>query len=254
MEIERRWLMAGFLEDSPAAPAGPGTGAPQFLCEVEKAQAYLCTAPVVRIRSERWPGAGGQVQQQYILCVKGPGTLARAEIETPITAEVYRQLAELIGVPPIHKRTRLYRLADGHELECSLVDEGEAMAFYYAEVEFTSVEEATAFVPPAFLGQEKTEDPTFSMSSYWRRKCAAYAAAQAGAAPAAAAAAPVTPTAPAANTAAALSTAARAQATSVALQTSAPAAPAAPAAAQTHTVPQTSAAPQSSAAPQKEDP
>lgn len=177
MEIERRWLMDGFPEDCAA-----GGGCPPCVGEVEKAQAYLCTAPVVRIRHERAAAADGQLRQSYILCVKGPGTLARQEIETPLSAEVYEQLAALIGVPPIHKRTRLYRLADGHLLECSLVDEGTPGAFYYAEVEFDSLDEAAAFAPPAFLGREKTEDATFSMSAYWRDKCARCAAKQAPAA------------------------------------------------------------------------
>ena len=173
MEIERRWLMDGFPEDCAA-----DGDSPPCIGEVEKAQAYLCTAPVVRIRCERAAAADGQLQQSYILCVKGPGTLARQEIETPLSAEVYEQLAALIGVPPIHKRTRLYRLADGHLLECSLVDEGTPGAFYYAEVEFDSLDEAAAFAPPAFLGREKTEDAAFSMSAYWRDKCARWAAEQ----------------------------------------------------------------------------
>lgn len=37
----------------------------------------------------------------------------------------------------------------------------------YAEVEFGSVEEANAFVPPPFLGREMTEVAGFSMSNYW---------------------------------------------------------------------------------------
>jgi len=34
-------------------------------------------------------------------------------------------------------------------------------------VEFPTVEAARAFVPPPFLGEEKTESGDFSMSAYW---------------------------------------------------------------------------------------
>ena len=167
MEIERRWLMDGFVpEDTPGV---------QLLCEIEKAQGYLCNAPVVRIRSEYTPA---EDKREYILCVKGKGSLARTEIETPLSAGTFEELRQFIGIPLITKRTRIYRLADGHELECSLVDEGQPTAFYYAEVEFETTEEAMAWSAPAFLGEEKTGDPVFSMSSYWQKKCLLYRAAQ----------------------------------------------------------------------------
>lgn len=164
VEIERRWLMSAFP---------PEDGQTSLIGEVEKAQGYICTAPVVRIRSEQQSGSAAV---QYVLCIKGRGTLAREEIETPLDRETFGRLCAFIGVPLVRKRTRLYRLDTGHTLECSLVDEGEPTSFFYAEVEFNTVEEARAFSAPAFLGPEKTEDPDFSMSAYWRKKCAAYAA------------------------------------------------------------------------------
>ena len=165
MEIERRWQMDGFLpEDTPGV---------QLLCEIEKAQGYLCNAPVVRIRSEYTPA---KKKREYILCVKGKGSMARTEIETPLSEKTFEELREFIGVPLITKRTRVYRLADGHELECSLVDEGQLTAFYYAEVEFETIEEARSWTAPGFLGVEKTGDITFSMSRYWQKKCLLYQA------------------------------------------------------------------------------
>ncbi len=53
----------------------------------------------------------------------------------------------MLPIPMIHKDYRVYRLPDGHLLECSMVDG----KFAYAEVEFASVEEAKAFEMPAFL-------------------------------------------------------------------------------------------------------
>ncbi len=173
LEIERRWLMAGFPEELPEGlPAGVA-----FIAEIEKAQGYISTAPVVRIRSERTVDADDvPAKEEYILCIKGKGRLARTEIETPLTAEVFAQMRDFIGVPLVRKRTRLYRLPDGQIMECSLVDGGEATAFHYAEVEFPSLEEAAHFTAPEWFGEEKTMDTAFSMSAYWRAKCAAYAA------------------------------------------------------------------------------
>ena len=174
IEIERRWLMAGLPE---MLPGGLPEGT-EFLCEIAKVQGYISTAPVVRIRSEQTLAADGSIaKEEYILCIKGKGRLARTEIETPLTAGVFERLRDFIGVPLVRKQTRLYRLADGHIMECSLVDGGEATAFYYAEVEFPDLDEATRFAAPAWFGEEKTMDGSFSMSAYWRAKCAAYKAA-----------------------------------------------------------------------------
>ena len=60
MEIERKWEIGGF---------------PDGLEEVDRArmeQSYLTTRPVVRIRLEERRG-----KIDRILCIKGPGTLAR---------------------------------------------------------------------------------------------------------------------------------------------------------------------------------
>ena len=73
-------------------------------------------------------------------------------------------------MPMIEKDYRVYALPDGLRLECSLVDEGTPTAFYYAEVEFDSLEAAYAFQPPAFLGREVTEERGYSMGQYWERK------------------------------------------------------------------------------------
>ena len=146
MEIERRWKIAGFPENLP------------LLRQVHMRQGYIATAPVVRIRTD---GA------RCVLCFKGKGTLAREEIETDIDAETFRRLEAFIGKPLVSKDYRVYALPDGRRLEVSLVDAGRPTAFFYAEVEFPTVEAARAFVPPPFLGEEKTESGDFSMSAYW---------------------------------------------------------------------------------------
>ncbi|BFJ85866.1 CYTH domain-containing protein [Ruthenibacterium sp. CLA-JM-H11] len=150
MEIERRWKIAGFPENLP------------LLRQAHMRQGYIATAPVVRIRTD---GA------RCVLCFKGKGTLAREEIETDIDAETFRRLEAFIGKPLVSKDYRVYALPDGRRLEVSLVDEDLPTRFFYAEVEFDTVEQAQAYVPPADIGlqEEMTEDRGFSMSAYWKR-------------------------------------------------------------------------------------
>ena len=156
MEIERKWLISGF---------------PEGLPELERAhaeQSYLCTAPVVRVR-KKWNASGCS----YVLCFKGKGTLAREEIELMLDAGTYERIRALAGADPIRKDYRVYALEGGLRLECSRVDEGAPEEFYYAEVEFPTVEEALAFAPPAFLGREVTEESGWGMAAYWARTRAA---------------------------------------------------------------------------------
>ena len=150
MEIERRWKIAGFPENLP------------LLRQAHMRQGYIATAPVVRIRTD---GA------RCVLCFKGKGTLAREEIETDIDAETFRRLEAFIGKPLVSKDYRVYALPDGRRLEVSLVDEDLPTRYFYAEVEFDTVEQAQAYVPPADIGlqEEMTEDRGFSMSAYWKR-------------------------------------------------------------------------------------
>ena len=150
MEIERRWKIAGFPENLP------------LLRQAHMRQGYIATAPVVRIRTD---GA------RCVLCFKGKGTLAREEIETDIDAETFRRLEAFIGKPLVSKDYRVYALPDGRRLEVSLVDKDLPTRFFYAEVEFDTVEQAQAYAPPADIGlqEEMTEDRGFSMSAYWKR-------------------------------------------------------------------------------------
>lgn len=153
-EIERKFLIDGFPKDLP------------LLEQATVWQGYISTSPVVRIRKKQT-----DTNASYRLCFKGEGTLVRKEIEMDISAEQFEALSFLLKVPCIRKDFRVYALPDGWRLECSLVEADTKDAFYYAEVEFPSVEQAENFIPPAFLGEEKTQDGNFTMSAFWERKC-----------------------------------------------------------------------------------
>ena len=154
MEIERKFLIDWNQITNMGLP---------LVKQANSRQGYLSAAvPVVRIR-ERVFSDG---HTDYILCIKGKGRLARQEIEKELSKQEFHDLEELLPIPMIQKDYRVYRLSDGYLLECSLVDQ----KFAYAEVEFSSVEEANAFVMPEFLLKDVTEDPYYSMAGYWKRK------------------------------------------------------------------------------------
>jgi len=156
MEIERKFLIDGF---------------PEWLTPVnsiEMRQGYLCNSPTVRIRSRLYSDG----KMDYRLCFKGKGTLARQETEIEISAEVFSELSLLLPIPPVVKEHRVYAIDGNYMLECNHVEPELETGFYYAEVEFDTVEEARAFVPSTFLGREVTETPGYSMGAYWKMKLA----------------------------------------------------------------------------------
>ena len=123
MEIERKWMVKGWPEESASLP---------LVREQLMRQGYVTVYPTVRIREEAEKGGS----TEYILCFKSPpsrGGLSRKEIEFPITPEQFAQLEDLIGFPLIPKLRRSYRLADGLVLEVNLVDQGMETEFMYAD-------------------------------------------------------------------------------------------------------------------------
>lgn len=151
MEIERKFLINEF---------------PSNLSEIERAdmyQAYLSTTPVVRIRKKSKQG-----ENSYKLCIKGEGTLVREEVEFSISEDEFLRLSNIINNKFIHKEFRTYKL-ENYILECSKVDFNGKNEFYYAEIEFNSVEEANNFTAPEFLKNEVTEKTGYTMKDYWER-------------------------------------------------------------------------------------
>ncbi|MCR5371269.1 MAG: CYTH domain-containing protein [Clostridium sp.] len=163
MEIERKWMVKGWPEESDSLP---------LVREQMMRQGYVTVYPTVRIREEAEKGSAAE----HILCFKSPashGGLSRKEIEFPITPEQFAQLEDLIGLPLIPKLRRSYRLADGLLLEVNLVDEGMATEFMYAEIEYESVEQARSWDPADFglaeyLNDDVTNQPSQTMGAYWQ--------------------------------------------------------------------------------------
>ena len=141
MEIERKFLIKEL----------PDLSKYEFL-EIE--QGYLSTNPVVRIRKKN---------DKYILTYKGSGLFAREEIEANLTKEAYEHLSTKIDGYLITKKRYLIPL-DPYTSELD-VFEGHMDGLIMAEVEFPSVEEANAFNPPTWFGEDVTEDKRYHNSN-----------------------------------------------------------------------------------------
>ena len=161
MEIERRWLVEGWPELTPAAV-------------LRMEQGYFAIRPAVRVRREAWEGG----PCQYIVCFKGKGSLVREEIELPVTEEQYQALTGMLAAPMIQKEQRRYPLSGGLTLEVNQVDRDLDTGFFYAEVEFPDEAAAHAWNPPAelagYLCHETTGQPGESMAAYWERTRSSY--------------------------------------------------------------------------------
>ena len=158
MEIERKWMVSGW----PSEELGL-----EMLYEQSMRQGYINVRPTVRIREEAMTGG----DTEYVLCFKSGTGLVRKEIEMDISADKFRELEDLIGLPLIPKVRRTYGLPDGNKLEVNHVDEGLPTEFWYAEIEYESVEAATSWKPEGaaaeYLNNEVTGQPGSTMGAYW---------------------------------------------------------------------------------------
>lgn len=151
MEIERKFLVRTLppgLADCPSA---------------EIRQAYLSFTPEIRVR---------KMGERYFRTEKGLGTLARAEAERVISASEY-EAGEQARVSNIIEKTRI-RIPLGDELTAELdIFSGKLEGLLLVEVEFSSLEAAERFSPPAWFGDEVTELEQFknrrlSLLEFWK--------------------------------------------------------------------------------------
>ena len=137
MEIERKFIPKQLPENLETYPCH----------EIE--QGYLCTSPTVRIR---------KMDDSYFLTYKSGGMLAHEEYEMPLTKEAY-----------LHLRTKTYLipLEPSHMIELDIFH-GALEGVTLAEVEFASIEEANAFMPPEWFGEDVTYDSRYYNSAMSR--------------------------------------------------------------------------------------
>lgn len=165
VEIERKWLVNDWPDNL------------SLLFKEEMRQGYIVTSPTVRIRQENTIFSNvkeKEIKDSYILCFKSKGSLVRKEIEMAIDKDKFIELEDLIGLPLINKKRNTYLLKDGHHLEVNQVDEGLDSEFFYAEIEFKSIEDANNFKPEdvgldKYLTNEVTLLKGQSMAAYWNK-------------------------------------------------------------------------------------
>lgn len=119
----------------------------------ELEQGYLNTAPVVRVRKE---------DNSYYLTYKGKGFIEREEYNLPLTEEAYIHLVEKADGKIISKRRYLIPFGN-YTIELDIFHEP-FKPLIIAEVEFPSLEEANAFLPPEWFGEDVTGDYHYSNS------------------------------------------------------------------------------------------
>lgn len=144
MEIERKFVPERLPE-----------GLENF-SRVHMVQGYLNTAPVVRIRKEN---------DSFFLTYKGGGLMVREEYNLPLTAKAFAHLLPKCDGRIIEK-TRYRFPVEGHPDLTAELDlfSGDLEGLVILEVEFPSVEAAVSFEPPAWFGQEVTNDPAYHNS------------------------------------------------------------------------------------------
>lgn len=142
MEIERKFIpkqLPDHLEQYPYH-------------EIE--QGYLCTNPVIRIR---------KLDNSYFLTYKSAGMMAHEEYEMPLSEESYLHLRKKADGILITKRRYLLPLDASHKIELDIFQDS-LKGVTLAEVEFASIEEANAFIPPEWLGEDVTYDKRYHNS------------------------------------------------------------------------------------------
>ena len=147
MEIERKFLIDTLPENLSQYP----------FRQLE--QGYLCTEPVVRIRRE---------DDDYYLTYKSKGLMVREEYNLPLTKDAYEHLLPKVDGIVISKKRYLIPLTAKLTIELD-VFEGELAPLLLAEVEFETEEEANAFVPPEWFGEDVTYSSKYHNSTLSRK-------------------------------------------------------------------------------------
>jgi adenylate cyclase len=141
VEIERKFLVEHLPDDLDAHPSR----------EID--QGYLAITDDVEVRLRRYG-------EQTLLTVKSSGTESRVEEEIEIERRRFDALWPLTEDRRVQKRRYAVPIGDGLTLELD-VYHGRLSGLVTAEVEFASLADATAFVPPRWIGREVTDDSRY---------------------------------------------------------------------------------------------
>lgn len=147
MEIERKYLVKELPENLT-----------QYPCRHIE-QGYLNTDPVVRIR---------RTDDRYTLTYKGSGLMVREEYNLPLNEAAFQHMREKIDGILIKKCRYLIPFAQ-YTIELDIFED-ELAPLLLAEVEFETAEDANAFVPPAWFGEDVTFSAKYHNSTLSQRR------------------------------------------------------------------------------------
>lgn len=161
MEIERKYTLKRLPDNLESYP-----------CKIIE-QAYLNVAPVVRVRRSN---------DSYYLTYKGGGLMAREEYNLPLNKESYEHLIEKADGNIISKKRYVIPLENPQfddsylpikmpelKIELDIFDKPFA-PLIMAEVEFSSIEMANAFIPPEWFDKDVTMDTNYHNSNMAMKK------------------------------------------------------------------------------------
>ena len=143
MEIERKFLIHTLPDALDNYP------------RKEIAQGYINREPVVRIRRSN---------EDYILTCKGQGLMAREEFELPLSKEAFEHMRPKCDGIFIEKTRYLIPYDEKLTIELDIFH-GKLAPLVLAEVEFESIEDANAFLPPVWFGEDVTNTPKYHNSN-----------------------------------------------------------------------------------------
>ena len=143
MEIERKFLVKEL-------PANLESYEQQHI-----SQGYINRNPVVRIRRSN---------DEYYLTYKGKGMMVREEYNLPLNEESFLHMLPKIDGILIDKIRYLIPLDEKHTAELDIF-QGTLAPLRIVEVEFDTEEEALAFVPPAWFGDDVTQSKQYHNSN-----------------------------------------------------------------------------------------
>lgn len=151
-------------------------------------QAYISTSPLLRIR---------QKNDQYFFTYKSKGSIERVEVEEEITKEEFLNLWNKIEGYPIIKTRYTFPIGevevmgeDGESIEIlekkdininnfnninNIIVELDIYEEYHKgfkniEIEFCNLEDANAFIPPNWFGEDVTENFLYTNASMSKNK------------------------------------------------------------------------------------
>ena len=161
MEIERKFTLKKLPENLDS-----------YSCKYIE-QAYLNTSPVVRVRKS---------DNSYFLTYKGSGLMSREEYNLPLDEASYKHLLSKADGNIISKKRYIIPIENPQFKDDfipieqpKLIIELDVFAAPFAplimaEVEFTSVEMANAFIPPEWFDEDVTMNVEYHNSNMSKKK------------------------------------------------------------------------------------